>query len=105
MLSVTQSYDISDAPPRQPSPLPRRTDSLSTSIAKPKLTSPIVQSREDLKFARIILNSPIVSEQSAQDDEGTREVRREERERELTDMLGRMANWVDELVCLYALSY
>ncbi|KAF8517617.1 hypothetical protein JB92DRAFT_2905040 [Gautieria morchelliformis] len=90
-------------PPRQPSPLPRRTDSLSTSIAKPKPASLLAQSRQDAQSARIVLNASLVDEVPG--DETEREQRRGIRDRELTNMLERMTGWVEELATLLQQAY
>ncbi|KIJ28807.1 hypothetical protein M422DRAFT_269858 [Sphaerobolus stellatus SS14] len=70
--------------PKQP---PRCTDSLSSSITKPKPTSPIIQSADDAKAARALLETPL-STLKAEDRLGPeeRERRREERESELMDV-------------------
>jgi hypothetical protein len=85
------------APARQPSPLPRRTDSLSTNIAKPKPTSSLSQSREDAALARIFLGTPTTNE-GLQANAVDNASRRDDRESQLTEMLDRMTGWVEELV-------
>ncbi|KIJ37860.1 hypothetical protein M422DRAFT_259469 [Sphaerobolus stellatus SS14] len=82
--------------PKQP---PLRTDSLSSSIAKPKPTSPVIQSADDALAARALLET-MLSTLKAEDRLGSeeREERREEREGELVDMLAKMSGRVEGLV-------
>lgn len=79
--------------------LPRRTDSLSTSVVKPKSSSVLVQCREDAALARNLLGTLATNEdrhnvEANVDDES----RRDDRDGQLTQMLGRMTDWVEELV-------
>ncbi|KIJ39739.1 hypothetical protein M422DRAFT_780955 [Sphaerobolus stellatus SS14] len=92
--------------PNSPKQPPRRTDSLSSSIAKPKPTSPIIQSADDAKAARALLETPL-STLKAEDRLGPeeRERRREEREGELVDMLAKMTGRVEELGGLLTQAY
>ncbi|KIJ39733.1 hypothetical protein M422DRAFT_780954 [Sphaerobolus stellatus SS14] len=84
-------------PSRPQQPL-RRTDSLSSSIAKPKPTSPIIQSADDAKTVRALLETPL-STLKPEERLGLeeRERRREEREGELVDMLAKMTGRMEEL--------
>ena len=89
-------------PPGLPSPLPLRKDSLSNSIQKQSNhPTPLVQCREDAKYARIALAASIANDEDIagmqlDDDEHAR--RYDDRTRGLTEMLDRMTTWVEELV-------
>jgi len=60
----------------------------------------LVQAREDAKFARVVLNTPASDLYDEGLSEDERDQRREQRERELVEMLARMTGWVEELVRL-----
>ncbi|KIJ56042.1 hypothetical protein M422DRAFT_239233 [Sphaerobolus stellatus SS14] len=68
-------------------------------IARPKSTSPIIQSADDAKVARVLLETPL-STLKAEDRLGP-----EEREGELVDMLAKMTGRVEELGGLLAQVY
>ncbi|KIJ28816.1 hypothetical protein M422DRAFT_37201 [Sphaerobolus stellatus SS14] len=76
--------------PSSPKQQPRHTDSLSSSIAKPKPTSPIIQSADDAKAARALLETPL-STLKEEDRLGQeeRERKREEREGEVGGYVGK----------------
>lgn len=96
-------YRISnDEPKEQVVTLPRRSESLSANVEKPKPEAQLAQAIEDAKRARNILNTPVLqpNEDDKLIDEEERERRREERERELITMLSTMTGWVDELVSI-----
>ncbi|KAF8528543.1 hypothetical protein BU17DRAFT_81004 [Hysterangium stoloniferum] len=96
----------STSSPTQSSSLPRRTDSLSTSIEKPKPTNPLIQAREDAQYGRSLLSTPIMTlKQERELGAEERERWREEREGELIEMLARMTGWVEELAMLLQQAY
>lgn len=91
------SASLPSPPPQLPSPLPRRIDSLSNNVP----TQPILESREDAKYARLVLTAVVTDDEDKAlrqsfDEEDAR--RHENHTRELTETLGRMTGWVEELV-------
>lgn len=92
---------ISPAP--TPPPLPPRADRRRklpippTNIAPPapNLVSPIVQAAQDVEHARRLLETPAVNDEL---DDTDKEIHRMVREKEVTQLLLRMTDWVEELV-------
>lgn len=99
MTSVVPPTTSSTPPPLPPRADRRRkpphTTKSDTQPAK-NLTSPIVQAAQDVEHARRLLDAPTVDDSL---DDAEKEIHRMVREREVIQLLMRMTDWVEELVC------
>ncbi|GJJ16215.1 hypothetical protein Clacol_010511 [Clathrus columnatus] len=97
-----------------PPPLPPRAERRKKTLPPPtpktltpntppaNLTSPIVQAAQDVEHARRLLEGPIVDENM---DDTEKEIHKMVREKEVTQLLMRMTDWVEELSSLLQRSY
>lgn len=103
LCKKAMSSAISPAPSPTPPPLPPRADRrrklplppTKPASPPPNPTSPIVQAAQDVEHARRLLETPTINDEL---DDADKEIHRMVREKEVTQLLLRMTDWVEELV-------